>query len=303
MAELATPPTEPRDAELAVFQSFAVSLAASVARPWSGGAEWWQAALPAIAIAAHFALVARSYEGVSLVAAGLAWATPSPLVAVIAYSYLQMRVLRERSNALRVAALTALFFACFASSHASAALLCVVGVELSSWSTERYMLPWRLDAAPGSCGGYGARFFLGFVVGVHVLDAAQEPRVLWRPPSSKWLAWSVRGVAVHGDVAFLRYRAAPLGVLLAYVEGLGVLASRIEVERADRDDPDSRVTALRVILWGGLHLLRVECSDWIEGKNRGPRGASATTTTVVVSASRFPLRRLLLGLMLRLEWT
>ena len=76
VVELATSPVEPRDADLAVFQSFAVGLAARVARPAALPAAW-AAALPSLALAAHCALVARTYEGVALVAAGLAYAPPS----------------------------------------------------------------------------------------------------------------------------------------------------------------------------------------------------------------------------------
>lgn len=306
VAELATSPSEPRDAELAVFQSFALAHAASVARPLRCGAacDWWQGAAPALVVAAHCALVGRAYEGVALAGAWLAWASPAPdaRAAALAYAYLQLRSLRARSNVLRVAALTTLFLATFAVTPPIAVLLCVLGVELASWSTERHMLPWRVPSPADACGGHGPRFLLGFVVGVHVVDASREPRLLRRPRGKGgWLEHTVRGVAVHGDTAFVRYRAAPLGALLAYAEGLGVVPLRLEVERAGAEE--APIAALRAYAWGGLYVARVDVREWEEEGEEGGRVAhGAAPSAPLLAASRFPFRRLLLGLMLRAQW-
>lgn len=299
---LETGPSGGVDAELAIFESFAIAQSLRLCLFFRSA--WWEAALPFLVLAAHFAVVARVYEGVSLSAAAAALvvtsssAAPSSpyaptssaaatsAVLVLAYTYLQLHHLRTRSNVLRVTALAALFFAGFAHGGSSARLLCVLGLELSSWATERYMFPWRVPSPPDACGGYNARFLLSFFIGVHVVDVTQE-RVLVRPRvggTSLTLTHTVRGVAVHGTRAFVRYRCSPMGVLLAYVEGLGLAPWTIQVED---DDPH----VLRVRVWGGLYALRVHVDRWAP--------CDAADEPALLSASRFPFRRLLLGFLLR----
>ena len=325
LLELGLSDTEPRDVELAVFEFFFVAGALRGARFFVRGlAVWWQNLLPTLALALHFAAVSRVYELVSLTLLAASFVSGTDLgfrQCIVAYTFAQLFTLRAASNVLRVMALTALFASANASSLVNAKVLAALAMELASWSTERYLMPWRLPAGDACC-GYAARFAIGFFIGVHYTDArAEAPCLLLRDEGARRARLpTLRGVAVHGGEsrkASLRYEATPLGTLLAYAEGLGVFASRLEVEEeeeekegdeavvvvpaaavavvaASRRARRGRRRTLRVYLWGGWNVLDVDVSTWTR-----PDPASPSLPSSLAASSRIPFRRLLLGLLLR----
>ena len=168
LVELGLSDTEPRDVELAVFEFFFVAGALRGARFFVRGlAVWWQNLLPTLALALHFAAVSRVYELVSLTLLAASFVSGTDLgfrQCIVAYTFAQLFTLRAASNVLRVLALTALFASANASSLVNAKVLAALAMELASWSTERYLLPWRLPAGDACC-GYAARFAIGFFIG------------------------------------------------------------------------------------------------------------------------------------------
>ena len=212
---------------------------------------------------------------------------------VLLYLYLQMHGPRSNSNVLRVCALTAFFFAQYASDATYERYLCVLGMELASWATERYLLPWRIRGAEQCC-NYGFRFFLGFVIGVHVVDSRYEKTMLRIPNST---LPTVRGLAIYGDRAFLRYSARPLGVLLAYCEGLNIVPIRIFRDSTHRD-------RFNVYVYGSIRLMDLDTSKWhlTEGREAGVEEEENDDddAEALCAASRFPFRRVLVGVLFRM---
>jgi len=205
--------------------------------------------------------------------------------AVVAFFFLQLHAHSERSNFLRILSLWALLFASFVTQIKYARYISVLALELASWATERYMLPWRISEAYKCC-NYGWRFIVGFLIGVHALDGnAEEGTLYLRDASTEWLP-TVRGLAVYGDRAYVRYRVSPLGLLLAYVEGLNLIPLRI-----CRSETDART--FRVVLFGAAHvadlnILHDDCG-W----------KPCDSYESLFAASRFPFRRIILGVLLR----
>lgn len=183
-----------------------------------------------------------------------------------------------RSNMLRLSALLCLLISCLTTSVTYSQYLVVLCLEFTAWSTERYMLPWRLPASQGSCGGFFVRFMIGFVIGVHVCSG-REPVLLRPPRSRKFLPETLEGFSIHDDRAYIRYKASPSGVLCAYLEGLGLVPFRMSVE-------DQRIINVYIV---GVHAFRMDTTGWEE----------SDSTTSYSCASRFPFRRLLLGVLLR----
>ena len=182
--------------------------------------------LPLVAIAAQCA-VAGVYEYAAIATIVFLFVAPCSIPGewlVVIFTYLSLFSRSERSNILRVMALTTLFFAAFGGTLAYTQYMCVTALELASWATERYMMPWRIASARACC-GYGFRFFIGFVVGVHILDGRDEDEVRLRPSTA--ILPTLAGVSVYGERAYLRYQATPLGVLFSYVEGLHLVPIRL----------------------------------------------------------------------------
>lgn len=183
-----------------------------------------------------------------------------------------------RSNMLRLASLLALLVASASTSLTYARYAASVAVELASWATERYMVPWDIPGAKGHCGGYATRFTIGFVIGAHVCNGS-EPVYLRPAHARRWLPETLEGLAVREDRAFLRYKASPSGVLCAYIEGMGLVPYRMSVN-------DDRSVDVYVL---GVHAFHLQTDGW---EPSDPERA-------FVAASRFPFRRLLLGVLLR----
>ena len=179
------------------------------------------------------------------------------------------------SNALRGAATTVLFTSWFIADVDTMRYACVFALELASWATERSMLPWRVREAQ-TWDSPVVRFFLGFVVGVHMSDATDEhvhPFPFRRVPT-------IVGVAVHENRVFLRYRATPLGILLAYLEGI---FARLIHGIVCRDTITFQFTASFL-------------------SSRGPLTSehACSSHESFACASRFPVRRIVLGILLRI---
>lgn len=227
---------------------------------------------------------ARLYAYAVLLGAMLAYLDPCVVradVAVVCALAVQMQGGQLRSNLLRVAALLALLVSSLATSLSYARYLAVLALELSSWATERYMLPWRVPAGRVCC-GQPCRFLLGFVVGVHIGSGREGVRLA---PYSKTTWWSetFRGVAVYGSEAYVRYGGTPSGVLCAYLDGLGLVPYRMIVT-------GNGTVVLHVV---GFRLVEFDTSAW-------PEASSADS---FAAASRFPFRRLLVGIFLRTSAT
>lgn len=271
--------------ETVSFTALLLCAAVAIAGPFDAG-TWTAAVVDALPVAALVGqlCVVRAFAYAALLAAVvLALQTPLRLDWVLLIGYAaQLTVAKQRSHVLRAAATGALLYACTTNVGASyRRVVALVGLELTSWALERYMLPWRVPASRTACCNHACRFALGFFVGVHV-TSGQEAHVLLRPAGHLWLTRSVLGIAIHGDDAYVRYSTRPLGVLLAYVEGLQVIPVRLRV------DADARELRVQVA-WVDA-LARFDLADWAPA----PRAAS------FAAASRFPARRLLVGLLLRL---
>ena len=217
-------------------------------------------------------------------------------------------------------ALTALFASANASSLVNAKVLAALAMELASWSTGG-------TSCRGGCrratrAAATRRASPSASSSACTTDArAEAPCLLVRDEGARRARLpTLRGVAVHGGEsrkASLRYEATPLGTLLAYAEGLGVFASRLEVEEeeeekegdeavvvvpaaavavvaASRRARRGRRRTLRVYLWGGWNVLDVDVSTWTR-----PDPASPSLPSSLAASSRIPFRRLLLGLLLR----
>lgn len=199
---------------------------------------------------------------------------------IILFTFLQLSYYSKKSNVLRSMALLTLYTSTYATSATIATYLCVLALELCSWATERYMLPWRLKEAQTYC-FYSFRFMLGFVIGVHVVDVSEEEQVLMRPRDDvdAWLP-TLGAVSIAGDKVFLRFEPTPTGILLAYLEGLTLFPLRFL--RGDGD----------VVK---IFLLSVNVADFsVQGWQ------PCTEPTAMAVASRFPVRRLVLGTLLRM---
>lgn len=188
----------------------------------------------------------------------------------------QMQGWQLRSNMLRVAALLAILVGSLSVTVSYRRFMAILAIELSSWATERYMLPWRIPEGTLCCPGL-TRFILGFVLGVHVSGGSEGVRM--RPCSrGMFMPESIRGFAIHGDVAIVRYRVAPLGVLFSYLDGLGVVPYRLQYAH--------NTISLYVM---GVHVRDIPISDWPLSRDDDS----------FACATRFPFRRILLGVMLR----
>lgn len=288
--EYATSGTENLRVDTFLFELFALSALVSSSQVLPIGQV--ACALPIVAIAFKCAHVAV-YEGVAISLLYVLLASPCNVrldVVVMIYIYLQMQGRKSKSNVLRVCALTSFFLAQYGSNLTYVRYLCVLGMELASWATERYLLPWRIHGAEQCC-NYGFRFFLGFVIGVHVIDSRYEKTML-RIPNS--VLPTIRGIAVYGDRAFLRYSARPLGVLLAYCEGLNLVPIRI-FKDSSHDD------RFNVYVYGSVRIMDLDVSQWHVTEGRGEEaGEDDTHGESLCAASRFPFRRILVGVLFRL---
>ena len=259
--------------------------------------------LPFVAIAAY-AAIGRIYE-FALLAASVAILNVSCTAredawVVLTAGLMQLRVPSSRSNILRALSLGFLYAAAFAVTEDAARYLCFVGVEFASWATERYMLPWRVASA-AHWGNAVGRFLLGFVVGVHIVDPRSGAEELLLRTRDTAPLPTLRGVACYpGGVVHLRYTASPLGVLLAYVEGLQLLPLRFCACAPD---------TITVFLFG---VWDVDTQGWTKVARRAaptaeavPVGEGSIARTshddiAFACSSRFPFRRILLGFFLRM---
>ena len=281
LVELGLASTETPTRDVVAFEAFAVAMAWRVAQTF-GADDAVVCLLPWVALAYQCTLT-HVYEYVAIALAVGTLSQPCgvhPAWLVVVFSYLQLYTYSARSNALRTFSLIAMFFASFAGSLEYAQYLVALSLELASWATERTMLPWRLDEGRACCTAT-MRFLLGFVVGIYILDGSAEGDVRVRPEGGRLP--TVRGISFVRGKAFLRYRASPLGVALAYIEGLQVIPVRLV---GSERSPD----VYHVHVVGAWHLFDVDTRDW----------ACCAPSEPLVAASRFPFRRLLLGLLLRL---
>lgn len=241
-------------------------------------------ALPAVALILDMCLM-RLFSFGTIVAALVALVDPRivrPDVAIVSLLATELHGGQLRSNMLRLGALMALMISTMSTSITYSRYLCVLGIEFCAWATERYMLPWRLEVGSGSCSKYIIRFFIGFMVGVHV--SSGDEGVYMRPQRERmWFPETIRGFAIHHDRAYLRYKASPSGVLFAYIEGLGLLPFRMSVDK-------ERTIDVYVV---GIHAFHIQTAGW----------ERSTSDESFSCASRFPFRRLLLGILLRTSVT
>ena len=236
--------------------------------------------LPSVAFAVEL-VVMRLFSFAVVLASILLLVDPCVMrvdVSIALFLCLELHGGQLRSNLLRLLALGAFMLSALTSFVWVGRYLAVVGLELSSWATERYMLPWRISSGKGCC-GEGFRFLLGFFVGVHIVNG-EEP-VLLRPCDRRIWCFpeTIRGVSFSGSDVFLRYRASPMGVLFAYLEGLSLVPFRIAQEE------DGQVNAFFL----GVHVLQFSVVGWKE----------SVRDDAFAAATRFPFRRLLLGVLLR----
>ena len=196
---------------------------------------------------------------------------------IVAFFLVQLHAGQTRSNLLRLGALSA-FFSSIYLDELPRRYVAIIGMELASWATERHMLPWRLENANVCCGPIG-RFLMGFFVGVYFVNGSDEIRL--RPCDRRVMCFpeTVRGLACHGTDVFARYRVSPMGVLFAYVEGLGIVPYRFTMS----EDGRARLFIL------GMNVLVADTTGWKQ----------AASSEAFACASRFPFRRLLLGILLR----
>ena len=191
----------------------------------------------------------------------------------------QLRVRTKRSNILRTAAIASLLFSCVTHSSTLKRLSAIVANELGTWATERYMVPWRIRGSKTACCNFSTRFAIGFFIGVHITAGTG----VYLRPNPRWLAETVKGIAVHDGRAYLRYNTNPLGILLAYVEGLQLLPFTLVV----RDD-----TFVDVSFFWSDRVYSIDLREW----------AVADEDLAFSAASRFPFRRVLAGLAIRLYY-
>lgn len=163
-------------------------------------------------------------------------------------------------------------------------VLTVLTIELASWATERHMLPWTVASQDMGLVVNLAFFLCSLCTGVHFLDAHEEAdRLYWRPGRHNVIV----GVAVYGDRAYLRYRCGPIGGLLSYLEGLSVLPMRIVA--CDEGDAPHMSFCVSVFCFENLSVLRVH--EWPKRDDH----------VLVCATGRFPYRRILQGLILRMQ--
>ena len=225
------------------------------------------------------------YASALIVVVALLQACSSTLTtyAVVAFFFLQLHAHSERSNFLRILSLWALLFASFATQIKYARYISVLALELASWATERYMLPWRISEAYKCC-NYGWRFVV-VVIGVHALDGNAEEERCTSAMRQQSGSHGARACRVRRS-CYVRCRVSPLGLLLAYVEGLNLIPLRI-----CRSETDART--FRVVLFGAAHvadlnILHDDCG-W----------KPCDSYESLFAASRFPFRRIILGVLLR----
>lgn len=189
----------------------------------------------------------------------------------------QLIVANQRSNTLRILSTASLLFAATSDSLYTRRLAVVVALEFNSWAMERYMLPWRIPSGSACC-NYATRFALGFFIGAHITSGSAEQVLLRRNPG---FLESFRGFAIHGSRAHLRFSPRPLGILLAYIEGLQLIPFELTV--------DGHVISLRV-LWFDRCVV-IDTINW----------SRADDDESFAAASRFPVRRIFAGLLLRMN--
>ena len=141
------------------------------------------------------------------------------------------------------------------------------------------MVPWRIPGSKTACCNFPTRFAIGFFIGVHITAGKN----VYTRPNPQWLAETFKGIAIHDGRAYLRYNTNPLGILLAYLEGLQLLPFHLTV----RDD-----TLVDVSLIWSDRVYTVDLRDW----NLADEDAAFS------AASRFPFRRVLAGLAIRLYY-
>lgn len=288
--EMYTSVTEPHPRlDVVAFETFAALTCVQIGQLFDQ--QVW-CALPLLAVAIQ-CVVAGVYEyvAVALVVFFVATQCSIPVEwVVVAFTYLSLFVRSDRSNVLRVVSLTALFLAAFGGTLAWRRYIAVVALELASWATERYMMPWKIRGAAQCC-SYGFRFFVGFIIGVHLLDGRAEPDLRLRPNQR---GRSIAGVSVYGDRAYIRYRATPMGVLLAYVEGLHIVPLRIVRLSTVQPDVPSDEDTFRIILVGSVHLYDVDITSWRKVRK------SDENEVALATCARYPFRRVLLGVLMRI---
>ena len=276
--EMVTSVSERFDLDAALFQFFAATLLISRSQILPIGDV--ACALPVVALGLKSTHVGV-YEGTVLATLFILLDSCAARLdaMVLIFLFLQMHGPKSVSNVLRISSLTSFFFAQYASSTLNEKYLCVLGMELASWATERYLLPWRIGGAVQCC-NYGFRFFLGFVIGVHILDGRHETMLL--RVDNSWIP-TIKGIAVYNGRAYIRYAANPLGVLLAYCEGLQLVPIRIF------QDAQS-ATHFHVYIFGSIRIVDIDVGNWSECDSR---------SEPLAAASRFPFRRVLLGMLIR----
>ena len=196
---------------------------------------------------------------------------------VLFFTLLQLQYVSERSNVLRTMSLICLYISSFSTSVYYYTIFSILAIEFSSWSTERYMLPWCIPES-SDFSTYFVRFFISFIVGVYYVDASKEE--VYIRPSNRYFS-TLRGISIYNDRAFVRYKNNPLGTTLAYIQGLAPVQIRWYFSR-----DEERVRAYLL----SICVFTFSIKDWslIEEKE---------TMTV---ASSFPVRRLVQGLLIRL---
>jgi len=228
---------------------------------------------------------------------------------LVAFFAAQLCTPTRRANVLRTAATAAFLAAATRPATWQRHYLAIVGNELAAWATERYMLPWCAPAASTRiCCGTTGQFALGFFVGVY-MSSGRESTLLLRPDHARA---HIRGVALYGERAYLRYAPTTMGVLLAYLEGLQLLPFWFTVRSSDAPPADGacataategaqaprppRVLHLHVACFSSLLVVALDdpVAPW-----RPPECARRPSLNFAC-ASRFPFRRLLAGLLLRL---
>tara|TARA_Y100000739_G_C20516543_1_gene422067 strand:+ start:730 stop:1065 length:336 start_codon:yes stop_codon:yes gene_type:complete len=111
------------------------------------------------------------------------------------------------------------------------------------------------------------------------VDASKEEEVYVRPPN-RYLS-TLRGISIYKDRAFARYKNNPLGTMLAYIQGLSPIEVRWYFSREEE-----RVRAYIL----SICIFTFSVNEW--------HLIDAPETMTV--PSRFPVRRLIQGLLIRL---
>ena len=195
---------------------------------------------------------------------------------VILFTLFNLRFRNDRSNLLLISSLLCLYFLYFTTSAEYTNLLAILCLEIASWGVERNMMPWIIEPSE-KFGNFFIRFFIGFVIGVHIVDGKDENLLL---VNNRYFT-TFKGVAIYNNYCYLRFNASPLGILLSYLECLFNFVFQL-IYSEEKD--------VIKVYFVGLNLVDVRLENYERNNGR---------SISLCASSRFPFRRILMGLLTR----